>query len=89
MFVKLLKLLLVIALMTSCATRSKTILVPTKPTPCRVSTFPVDPLIEFSAECPISAVCLTDASAISLGIWIRSVIRYHNDVNACPLVKEI
>jgi hypothetical protein len=66
---------------TSCVTHSVVV----KPTPCVVPPWPPPPTLEFLPDCP--GVCLTEASAIALGMWIRNAIEYYNAASTCPYLK--
>lgn len=75
--------------MSSCLTRTKTILVPTKPEPCHVSAFPAEPTLYGTKDgCPEGFVCISEESAIEMGLWVRDATRYHKDAKACPTVEE-
>lgn len=76
---------MVALLANSCAGRSPQI---ETPKPCAVAAWPNLPTIEEKAECADDAVCLTVASAVALGEWVRAVFRYHEDIATCPWVEE-
>ncbi len=59
-----------------------------EPRACAVPAFPKPPVIEYIAECPFAAVCVTPESAVELGKWVRGVYRYYESVAACSWVRE-
>lgn len=68
-------------------TRYKTILVPTKPVPCKVTKPPEDfPVGVLTEGCPEGFLCITDDSAAMTGLFIRDAKRTFKDLRACPNV---
>ncbi len=59
--------------------------------PCRVTPRPKDPgivVVGREQGCGVGMTCLTDESAIEIGLWIRAVNRRLDDVDACPYVVD-
>lgn len=82
------KLVLALTLLSSCLTRGVPVAVP--PTECLTSPWPDPPAIVFghAPECGEDWVCITVASSIALGLWVRAVSRYHETVSGCPHISE-
>ena len=51
---------------------------------CSVPSWPDNPQLEFSEDCPDSSVCLTPESAARLYLWIREVMRIKEAIAGCP-----
>lgn len=85
---KLLLLLALLVLLSSCGSNSRGAVAPQPISPCQIPALPDPPeLAAWSCESD-TAVCLTPEEAIALARWARQVAQVELAIQACSLVTR-